>query len=240
MPRSRSGCVSLVSEPRFRSPAYVVSNIIIVMSSVRIMPPRRDPCSSVEPSFPDVAQLGEAIANAIQASLRPPQRTHLETVYNLKLPTFMGNEGHEGSERWLEHVEKTFQVMQSQGSLPAERWVETTTWFLGREPASWWNQETYGWSPEEKADWKNFRQSFYKRFIPPAYLDQKKQEFTNLKQGKLSANEYYRKFTDLSRCDPLLIQLRCFAALSWVLRRSGALWQLSYPVLLIRSSMMFC
>ena len=91
--------------------------------------------------------------------------------------------------------------MQSQGNLPAERWVETTTWFLGREPASWWDQETYGWSPEEKANWENFRQSFYKRFIPPAYLDQKKQEFTNLKQGKLTANEYYRKFTDLSRYD---------------------------------------
>ena len=111
MPRSRSGCVSLVSEPRFRSPAYFVRVLIIVMSSVRIMPPRRDPRPSVEPSFPDVAQLGEAIANAIQASLRPPQRTPLETVYNLKLPTFMGNEGQEGAERWLEHVEKTFQVM---------------------------------------------------------------------------------------------------------------------------------
>ena len=102
-------------------------------------------------------------------------------MYNLKLPTFIGNESHEGSERWLEHVEKTFQVMQSQGSLPAERWVETITWLLGREPAAWWNQKTYGWSPEEKADWMNFRQLFYKRFIPPAYLDQKKQEFTNLK-----------------------------------------------------------
>ena len=43
------------------------------------MPPRRDPHSSVEPSFSDVAQLGEAIANAIQASLRPPQTTPLET-----------------------------------------------------------------------------------------------------------------------------------------------------------------
>ena len=71
-----------------------MSNLIIVMSSVRIMPPRRDPLPSVEPSFPDVAQLGEAIANAIQASLRPPQMTPLETMYNLKLPTFMGNEGH--------------------------------------------------------------------------------------------------------------------------------------------------
>ena len=45
MPRSRSGCVSLVSEPRFRNPAYFVSMLIIVESSVRIMPPRRDPRS---------------------------------------------------------------------------------------------------------------------------------------------------------------------------------------------------
>ena len=165
------------------------------------MPPRREPRHSAEPSFPDIAQLGEAIANALQSVIRPPQRTHLESVYNLKLPKFKGNEGPEGAERWLEHVETTFQVMQSQGNLPAERWVETTSWFLERESASWWRQETYGWSPEEIADWKNFKQSFYKRFIPPAYLDQKKQEFTSLKQRKMSANEYYRKFTDLSRYD---------------------------------------
>ena len=93
----------------------------------------------------------------------------------------MGNEGHEGSEHWLEHVEKTFQVMQSPGSLSAERWVETTTWFLDREHASWWDQETYRWSLEEKANWENFKRPFYKRFIPLVYLDQKKQEFTNLK-----------------------------------------------------------
>ncbi|KAM1985337.1 hypothetical protein ACFX16_013514 [Malus domestica] len=165
------------------------------------MPPRRDPRTSSEPGFPDINQLGEAIANAIQASLRPSQKTPLEAVYNLKLPTFMGNEGHEEAERWLEHVEKTFRVMQSQGNLPAERWVETTTWFLGKETASWWEQESRGWLPEEVANWKNFKDSFYERFIPPAYLDRKKQEFVSLKQRKMSANEYYRKFTDLSRYD---------------------------------------
>lgn len=91
------------------------------------MPPRRDPRTPSESGFPDLSHLGEAIANAIQASLRPPLKTPLESVYNLKLPTFRGDEGHEGSERWLEHVEKTFRVMQSQGNLPAKRWVETTT-----------------------------------------------------------------------------------------------------------------
>ena len=39
-------------------------------------------------------------------------------------------------------------------------------------------------------------------FIPPAYIDSKKQEFTHLRQGKMSANEYYRMFTYLSRYDP--------------------------------------
>ncbi|XP_070676338.1 uncharacterized protein [Malus domestica] len=47
-----------------------------------------------------------------------------------------------------------------------------------------------------------FKERFWKRFIPPAYIDLKKQEFTHLRQGKMSANEYYRMFIDLSRYDP--------------------------------------
>ncbi|CAN6711358.1 unnamed protein product [Malus baccata var. baccata] len=113
------------------------------------------------------------MAQAFQNVIRlppPPQRTPLETMYNLKLDRFIGDEGHEGAEKWLDHIEKTFKVMQSQGNFPADRWVETTTWFLGREPAK--------------------------------YIDSKKQEFTRLKQKNMSAHEYYRKFTDLSRYDP--------------------------------------
>ncbi|KAM2138018.1 hypothetical protein ACFX1Q_010126 [Malus domestica] len=139
------------------------------------MPPRREPRQPAESSFPDIAQLGEAIVSAIQSAFRTPQMTPLETVHNLKVTHFIGNGGHEGAEKWLNHVEKTFQVMQSQGNLPPDRWVEMTTWFLGEQPTSW--------------------------FIPHAYIDLKKQEFTHLRQGNMSANEYYRMFTDLSRYD---------------------------------------
>ncbi|KAM2075046.1 hypothetical protein ACFX1T_037989 [Malus domestica] len=69
------------------------------------MPPRREPCHSAEPSFPDIAQLGEAIANAMQTSLCPPQRAPLETVYNLMLNHFIGNKGYEGVEKWLNYAE---------------------------------------------------------------------------------------------------------------------------------------
>ncbi|CAN6723754.1 unnamed protein product [Malus baccata var. baccata] len=118
------------------------------------MPPRREPRQSAESSFPDIAQLGKVIVSAIQTSFCTPQMTSLETVHNLKLTHFIGNEGHEGAEKWLNHVEKAFQEL------------------------------------------------FQKRFIPPAYMDSKKQKFTHLRQGKMSANEYYRMFTDLSRYDP--------------------------------------
>ncbi|KAM1791082.1 hypothetical protein ACFX12_035079 [Malus domestica] len=166
------------------------------------MLPRREPRPSAELSFPDIAQLGEAIANVIQSSLRPPQMTSLVTMYNLKLNHFMGNKGHEGAENWLNHVEKTFFVMQSQGNLPPDWWVEMTTWFLGSEIASWWRQESYQMSPKVAANWDMFKQLFKKMFIPPEYIDHKKQEFMHMRQGKMTTNEYYRRFTDLSRYDP--------------------------------------
>ncbi|XP_070667557.1 uncharacterized protein [Malus domestica] len=52
------------------------------------------------------------------------------------------------------------------------------------------------------ADWEVFKENFKKRFVPPEYIDCKKHEFTRLKQRNMSAHEYYRKFTDLSRYDP--------------------------------------
>ncbi|XP_070664526.1 uncharacterized protein [Malus domestica] len=52
------------------------------------------------------------------------------------------------------------------------------------------------------ADWVVFKENFKKRFVPLKYIERKKQEFTQLKQKNMSAHEYYRKFTDLSRYDP--------------------------------------
>ncbi|XP_048429804.1 uncharacterized protein LOC125472433 [Pyrus x bretschneideri] len=122
-------------------------------------------------------------------------------MYNLKLDKFEGHEGFKGAEQWLEHIEKTFRVLHNQGNFPVEKWVEMTSWFLGKDSASWWEQEVR-LSPEEMTDWEVFRELFRRRFVPPEYIDRKKQEFTKLRQGKLTANEYYWRFTDLSRYHP--------------------------------------
>ncbi|XP_068323473.1 uncharacterized protein [Pyrus communis] len=83
-----------------------------------------------------------------------------------------------------------------------ERWVETTSWFLEMESAAWWEQELRRLTPAQRTDWNVFKDAFQRRFVPPEYIDRKKQEFTELKQRKMTANEYYRKFTDLSRYYP--------------------------------------
>ncbi|XP_048430988.1 uncharacterized protein LOC125472934 [Pyrus x bretschneideri] len=87
-------------------------------STYQTMPPRKEPRSSAEPSFPDIAQLGGGSYSLCDSVFASPS-----------------------------------------------------------------SEDSYG---------------DHKRFVPPEYIDRKKQEFTDLKQGKLTTNEYYRRFTDLS------------------------------------------
>ncbi|KAM1318631.1 hypothetical protein ACFX2H_003743 [Malus domestica] len=166
------------------------------------MPTRMDSRPSVEPSFPNIAQLRETIANAIQSSLRPPQMTPLETVYNLKLNHFMGNEGHEGAEKWINHLEKTFRVMQSQGIFILIGGSRRLPGFWVWSPHPGGDRSLINCHKRKQLTRKCLNSFFQKRFIPPKYIDRKKQEFTQLKQAKMMTNEYYRRFTDLSRYYP--------------------------------------
>ncbi|XP_070671680.1 uncharacterized protein [Malus domestica] len=163
------------------------------------MPPRREPRSPAENNFPDFGQFGEAIAAAIQSSLRPTPRNTLDIVSRLKINDFYGNKGPEKSEIWFDHVEKTFRVMHRQGNLSLERWVETATWFFRLGAESWWDLQKKSLSDADVAEWDVFKQLFKARFIPPEYMDSKKNEFIDLRQGDMSATEYHRRFTDLSR-----------------------------------------
>ncbi|KAM2947347.1 hypothetical protein FF1_034484 [Malus domestica] len=105
------------------------------------MPPRREPRSPAENNFLDFGQFGEAIAAAIQSSLRPTPRNTLDIVSRLKINDFYGNEGPKKSEIRFDHMEKTFRVMHMQGNLSLEKWVETATWFFRLGTVSWWDHE---------------------------------------------------------------------------------------------------
>ncbi|XP_048437135.1 uncharacterized protein LOC125475813 [Pyrus x bretschneideri] len=80
-----------------------------------------------------------------------------------------------------------------EGPEGAERWLEHIEKTF---------RELRSLTPAERTDWNVFIRLFKRRFVPPEYIDHKKQEFTDLRQRKMTANEYYRKFTDLSRYHP--------------------------------------
>ncbi|KAM1945238.1 hypothetical protein ACFX13_000243 [Malus domestica] len=163
------------------------------------MPPRREPRFPAENKFLDFGQFGEAITTAIQSSLHPIPRNTLDIVSRLKINDFYGNEGSEKLEIWFDHMEKTFRVMHRQGNLSLERWVETATWFFRLGAESWWDHERRSLSDANTINWDVFKRLFQTRFIPREYLDSKKNEFIDLRQGNMSATEYHRRFTYLSR-----------------------------------------
>ncbi|XP_017622224.1 uncharacterized protein LOC108466412 [Gossypium arboreum] len=53
--------------------------------------------------------------------------------------------------------------------------------------------------PKEKITWEFFQSEFKKKYIGKRYLDKKKREFLDLRQGNRSVTEYEREFIYLSK-----------------------------------------
>ncbi|KAA3473142.1 Gag-Pol polyprotein [Gossypium australe] len=53
--------------------------------------------------------------------------------------------------------------------------------------------------PKEKVTWEFFREEFKKKYISQRFIDQKRKEFLELKQGKMSVIDYEREFVRLSK-----------------------------------------
>ena len=53
--------------------------------------------------------------------------------------------------------------------------------------------------PREKITWEFFQEEFRKKYISQRFVDQKRKEFLELKQGKMSVTDYEREFVQLSK-----------------------------------------
>ena len=62
----------------------------------------------------------------------------------------------------------------------------------------WWNT-LVSVVPKERVTWEFFQTEFRKKYISQKFIDQKRKEFLELKQGRMTVTEYERKFVRLSR-----------------------------------------
>ncbi|WP_459797915.1 retrotransposon gag family protein, partial [Pediococcus parvulus] len=68
-----------------------------------------------------------------------------------------------------------------------------------RDSAYYWWSTLTSVVPREQVTWEFFQTEFRKKYISQRFVDQKRKEFLELKQGSMSVTDYERKFVRLSR-----------------------------------------
>ncbi|KAA3480526.1 Gag protease polyprotein [Gossypium australe] len=95
---------------------------------------------------------------------------------------------------WLENTIRVFDEM----SLTPKECIKCVVSLLRDAAYQWWKTLT-SVIPKERITWDFFHIEFRKKYISERFIDQKRKEFLNLKQGHMSVTEYEREFVRFSQ-----------------------------------------
>lgn len=70
---------------------------------------------------------------------------------------------------------------------------------LLRDSAYYWWKTLVSVVPKERVTWDFFQEEFRKKYISQRFIDQKRKEFLELKQGNMTVTDYEREFVRLSK-----------------------------------------
>ncbi|XP_052488063.1 uncharacterized protein LOC128041779 [Gossypium raimondii] len=103
----------------------------------------------------------------------------------------------EKAEFWLENTIRVFEEL----SCTPEECIKCVVSLLRDSAYHWW-KTLVSIVPSERVTWDFFQEEFRKKYISQRFIDQKRKEFLELKQGKMSVTEYERKFvsTEANMC----------------------------------------
>jgi hypothetical protein len=68
--------------------------------------------------------------------------------------------------------------------------------------ANWWETYCNTHADIDSITWNEFKAHFRNHYVPHVTMKLKKKEFTDLKQGSMTVNEYLNSFIQLSRYAP--------------------------------------
>ncbi|XP_028092598.1 uncharacterized protein LOC114292774 [Camellia sinensis] len=116
----------------------------------------------------------------------------------MKPPIFLGGIEPLKAETWLLEMEKLFEVFP----YTEIQKVLLVTYTLKDEARRWWLLIR---NTNANMTWARFNEIFYEKYFPQCFRDQKASEFQELKQGRMSVDEYEAKFTELARFAPHMV-----------------------------------
>ncbi|XP_012439794.1 uncharacterized protein LOC105765319 [Gossypium raimondii] len=96
-------------------------------------------------------------------------------------------------EFWLEN---TIRVFNELPCTPMEC-LKCVVSLLKDSAYQWWN--TLAVVSRERVDWEFFQTEFRKKYVSQRFLDKKRKEFLELKQGQMTVSKYEREFVRLSK-----------------------------------------
>ncbi|KAL8554780.1 hypothetical protein ACS0TY_002828 [Phlomoides rotata] len=128
----------------------------------------------------------------------------VEQFRRLQPPRLNGKEGPLETEEWIAGLERIFRHL----TLTDTQKISCAQFQLKEDAAQWWESYERTLDPEERQAflWEDFKEAVMERYFPRVLRDQKEQEFVTLLQGTLSVTEYERKFNQLSRYAPHLVE----------------------------------
>ena len=126
----------------------------------------------------------------------------LQRFQKFRPPTFNGEGGVDGAERWIETIEKIYRALKYSD----ERKVTFGEFQLEGPAKEWWRVIEERRVIEETPHlWSSFVKEFWKKFIPQVVRERKEEKFIGLKQKNLTVDQYEILFTKLSKYAPDMV-----------------------------------
>ena len=126
----------------------------------------------------------------------------LEKFRKLDPPSFKGSKDPLEADNWLKELDRLFKAM----NVRDEQRVTLAVFMLKGDALEWW-ESTERTHEGGVVSWQQFVDLFRKRYFPDSLRLQKEAEFIRIEQGNQSVYEYERKFAELSRFAPHMVDI---------------------------------
>ncbi|KAK1670174.1 hypothetical protein QYE76_058333 [Lolium multiflorum] len=121
----------------------------------------------------------------------------LKNFQNTNPPVFSKTEEPLDADDWLQTMENNLEV----AGVEENEKVLFATHYLAGPARAWWTS-TRAMNAGQMMTWADFKLKFSKYHVPPGLIKKMRDEFRELKQGRMSVVEYRDRFLTLSRYAP--------------------------------------
>ncbi|XP_022851446.1 uncharacterized protein LOC111373178 [Olea europaea var. sylvestris] len=130
-------------------------------------------------------------------------RDLLRALRRYEPPTFVGKADPLAAEEWIRGMERIFKHL----SCTDAQKVLCAEFMLVDAAGHWWEStsRTRTEAQQRRLTWTQFKEEMMGKYFPQALRDRKETEFLQLRQGKTKLEDYERKFEQLSRYAPHLV-----------------------------------